>query len=63
MFAGVPWPAPKAAGVAVAFVLLSATVPTAARADLRICNNTAVRVSVSLAYTAGQNWTRKAGGT
>jgi uncharacterized membrane protein len=28
----------------------------AARADLRMCNNTASRVSVALAYTDGQNW-------
>jgi uncharacterized membrane protein len=36
----------------VAAVLTS----TGARAEFRRCNNTAVRVSVSLAYTDGQKW-------
>jgi uncharacterized membrane protein len=27
-----------------------------ARADLRLCNNSATRVSVSIAYTDGQTW-------
>ena len=29
---------------------------TAARADFRVCNNTAGRTSLSLAYTDGQTW-------
>ena len=29
---------------------------TAARADFRVCNNTASRTSLSLAYTDGQTW-------
>ena len=32
-------------------------IPADARADFRLCNTTANRVSVSLAHTDGQNWT------
>ena len=34
--------------------LLALTVP--ARADFRLCNNSASRVSISIAYTDGQTW-------
>ena len=34
-------------------------VSTGARADFRLCNNTAVRVSISLAYTNGQTWVQE----
>jgi len=33
--------------------------PGRARADFRLCNNTSLRVSVSLAYTTGQNWVQE----
>ena len=40
-----------------AFLSLAALVAaTPAAADLRMCNNTANRVSVALAYSDGQNW-------
>lgn len=41
---------------AAALALLASLAPGAARADLRMCNNTAARMSVALAYTDGKNW-------
>ncbi len=42
------------------FLLLASAalwaVPGVAHADLRLCNNTSSRVSISLAYTDGQAW-------
>jgi uncharacterized membrane protein len=49
----------QASVAAVVSGLLAVVGATSARADLRVCNNTAVRVSVSLAYTTGQNWTQE----
>ena len=40
----------------LAFATLALAAPTMARADFRLCNNTASRVSISLSYTDGQAW-------
>lgn len=40
----------------IAFAAAGILVPTLARADFRLCNNTASRVSVAIAYTDGQAW-------
>jgi uncharacterized membrane protein len=36
--------------------LIAVSVAPAARADFRVCNSTASRVSIALAYTDGQMW-------
>ena len=41
---------------AAAFASALASAPSA-RADLRVCNGAAMRVSVALAYTTGKDWT------
>jgi uncharacterized membrane protein len=46
----------KRAGL-LACSLTAIFVVAPAHADFRMCNNTANRVSVALAYTDGQNWT------
>ena len=46
-------PAALAASALAASGLMTAT---AARADFRLCNNTATRASIALAYTDGQRW-------
>jgi uncharacterized membrane protein len=48
--------APARQACPFAAAVAAALASTAARADFRLCNNTAVRVSVSLAYTDGQKW-------
>ena len=40
----------------VACFFAAALAPHAASADFRLCNNSSGRISVSLAYTDGQNW-------
>lgn len=51
---------PRKARIAIGLIALSLAIPIGpapAHADFRMCNNTSNRVSVSLAYTDGQNWT------
>ncbi len=45
------------AGVALVVILAATLAPaTPARADFRLCNTTTGRVSISLAYTDGEQW-------
>ena len=47
---------PRTGLLAAAALSLCAFGGTSARADFRLCNNASSRVSVSIAYTDGQNW-------
>ena len=47
---------PPSAILLPAVLLALAAAPDEARADFRLCNNAATRVSVSLSYTDGQTW-------
>jgi len=51
-----PKPGTQLTNIAKFLSLVALVVATPAAADLRMCNNTANRVSVALAYTDGQNW-------
>lgn len=42
--------------LALALSALGLLAPGEARADFRLCNNTAARISVALSYTDGQAW-------
>ena len=51
-----PKPETHLTNIAKFLSLAAFVVATPAAADLRMCNNTANRVSVAIAYTDGQNW-------
>ena len=55
---GVTWLVAKPALIPALVIaaLALAAAPSPAAADLRLCNNTTRRVSVSLAYTDGETW-------